>query len=131
MKSLNILNVAAYSKLTNWWSLYKNMELKIVLCYLLQQNISFELHMIYMLNSFPLRLGEADAAVWFDILNLIITIGYYCNNFSVGGSLRVILFGCINHCSHKSPMGEAGAAGWTKILNPGVTDWGPLPGDDG
>ena len=37
-------------------------------------------------------LGEADAAVWLDILNLIITNGYYCNNFTVGTSLRVSLF---------------------------------------
>ena len=34
-----------------------------VLFYLLQQNISFEPHIIEMLKPFPLRLGEADTAV--------------------------------------------------------------------
>ena len=34
-----------------------------VLFHLLQQNISFELQIIYMLKPFPLRMGEADAAV--------------------------------------------------------------------
>ena len=33
-----------------------------VLSYLLQQNVSIELHMIKMLKQFPLRLGKAGAA---------------------------------------------------------------------
>ena len=28
-------------------------------------------------------------------------------------------------------MGEAGLAGWTEILNPHITDGGPVPGDAG
>ena len=41
----------------------QNVEVKMVLFYLLQQNISFKLHMIQMLKSFCLHLGEADSAV--------------------------------------------------------------------
>ena len=45
-----------------------------------------------MLKPYSLQLDEADAVVWFDILNLIITNGYFCNNLTVCVSLRVTLF---------------------------------------
>ena len=92
MKSLNILNCSRLLQTSMWWSPYKNMKEKMILFYLSQQNISFELHMIYMLKPFPLQLSEADAAVWFNILSLIITNGHYCNDLTVGASLRVTLF---------------------------------------
>ena len=45
-----------------------------------------------MLKQFSLRLGEAEAAVQFDLLNLIVANGCYCNNLTAGVSLRVSLF---------------------------------------
>ena len=39
-----------------------------------------------------MRLVEADATVLFDILKLIITTAYYCNNLTVGASLLVTFF---------------------------------------
>ena len=48
---------------------------KKVLFYLLQQTITIEQHIIQMLRPFPLR---------FDILNLIITNNYNCNDLTVG-----------------------------------------------
>ena len=63
-----------------------------VLFCLLQRAIRFELHVIKTLKPFFLRLGEADATVCFDILNLIITNDYYCNNLTVGASLWITLF---------------------------------------
>ena len=63
-----------------------------ILFFLLEQCISFKLHIIYMSKPFPQRLGEADEAVGLDIFNLVITNGYYCNNLTVDASLRVALF---------------------------------------
>ena len=40
----------------------KDNWLKMVLSYRLQQNVSDELHMIYMLKQFPLQLGKVVAA---------------------------------------------------------------------
>ena len=53
-----------------------------VLSYFLQQNVSVELYMIQMLKQFPLQLGEAGAASWFDVLILdIINEGlHFCYN---------------------------------------------------
>ena len=54
----------------------KDDGVKVVLSYRLQQNVSVELHMIYMLKQFPLQSGEAGAAAsWFDIFNLDINDG--------------------------------------------------------
>ena len=41
----------------------KNMKAKIVLFYLLQKNISIELHIVQTLNPFPLQYGEVDTTV--------------------------------------------------------------------
>ena len=53
----------------------KDKRVKMVLSYLLQQNISVELHMIEMLKQFPLQLSEGDAANIFDVLKLDIING--------------------------------------------------------
>ena len=45
-----------------------------------------------MLQPFPLQLSEANAVVLFDMLNLTITNGYYCNNLSVDASLEITFF---------------------------------------
>ena len=37
-----------------------------------------------MLKLFPLQLGEANAAVQFDVLNLNITNSCWCDNLTVG-----------------------------------------------
>ena len=55
--------------------------------YFLQQNISIELNIIQMLKPFPSKLGEANTASIFDILNFNITNGCYSNNLFVGSSL--------------------------------------------
>ena len=58
-----------------------------------------------MLQPFSLRLGDANEAVLFDILDLIITNGYYCNNLTIGASLRVILFFPTAYMPRSSNMG--------------------------
>ena len=49
--------------------------------------------MIQMLKQFPLQLGEAGAASWFDVLNLDITYGgsRHCYTLTVSASFRVSL----------------------------------------
>ena len=59
IKSLNILN----SPKNQIGDPLRKHGRKDNLLFILQQNISIELHMISMLKQFSLQLGEADAAV--------------------------------------------------------------------
>ena len=68
MKSLNILN-SSLLQANNWWCSYKNMEEKMVMFYLLQQNISFELHIIQILNVeaifFAIGWSQRSLLIWY------------------------------------------------------------------
>ena len=67
-----------------------------------------------MLKPFSLKLGEADAAVLFDIFNLIITNGYYCNNLGLGALFWVDLFLPAVYLPSVSNMRVARCFGWQK-----------------
>ena len=60
-----------------------------------------------MLTPFSLRLGEADTAASFDILNLIVANGDPCNNITVGASLWATLFFPAAHMTRLSNMRAA------------------------
>ena len=83
------------------------MEVKLVRFYRLQQNISIELHVIYMLKPFLLHLGEDDVVV--NISN-----GYYGNNLTVVAYLGVsLLFPSLRLCQCRVTCAQPKTVGHT------------------
>ena len=70
-----------------------------------------------MLKPFTLRLVEAEAAVQFDILNLIVTNGWYSYSLTVRASLRVLSSFQLRICRDQETCAQSEGLGLAKAFS--------------